>query len=231
MINLRNIHLISGFLLVVVAVASYVRDFYSVAAASSPAADESIRLVRRSPRFETEKTVPVLHQDHHVLDNLTINQKSEAPRGSGSHIATSRSAKSNHLVDSSTARNFPQELENKNSESFLTADAPASPEQIVWHSANPLLIGNALSFAGKRAEILQYQPSPGSLGVGLSVSITPEPNVESAVLPVDRADPMNDGPHLIENTGFTYEQELFRTKWGWAAYDQIQKVLREETSE
>lgn len=229
--NLRNIQLLSGLLLVVVAVAISVREFYSVAAVSSPAVDEPSRLVRRCPRFETEETVPVLPTDHHVLDDLTINQKSVAPRVSGNHIATSRSVKSNHLVDSSTARNFPQELENKKSESFLTADAPASPEQIVWHSANPLLIGNALSFAGKRAEILQYQPSPGSLGVGLSVCISPESKVESAVLPVDRPIPTNDGPHLIENTGFTYEQELFRTKWGWAAYDQIQKVLREETSE
>lgn len=27
--------------------------------------------------------------------------------------------------------------------------------------------------------------------------------------------------------GLTHEQELFRTKWGWAAFDQAQKALSE----
>jgi hypothetical protein len=105
------------------------------------------------------------------------------------------------------------------------------PKQQIWLSANPHLIGNSLSLADLRAEIQQYQPSTGSSGVGLSLSVVPRTDAESAAPPVDPADATNDGPHLVGTSGFTYEQELFRTKWGWAAYDQVQKVLREETSD
>ena len=69
-----------------------------------------------------------------------------------------------------------------------------------------------------RASIIFVLPAPVPTFVTTSSAVVPAVSTTAE-------------PHIVATAGFTYEQELFRTKWGWAAYDQVQKVLREETSD
>ncbi len=49
--------------------------------------------------------------------------------------------------------------------------------------------------------------------------------------PAPMVDQSFSSSHIAATDGLSYEQELFRTKWGWAAFDQVQRVLIEEHSE
>ena len=39
------------------------------------------------------------------------------------------------------------------------------------------------------------------------------------------------GSRAVLRRGFTIEEELFRTKWGWVSYYQVQRILYGESSE
>ena len=62
------------------------------------------------------------------------------------------------------------------------------------------------------------------------VTTTVDPTANPLVdpIPVEQTAPES---HAIAYRGFTHEEELFRTKWGWAAFDQVQKTLREDADE
>jgi hypothetical protein len=48
--------------------------------------------------------------------------------------------------------------------------------------------------------------------------------VMTAVPQASRAPAAQEGP------GLTYEQELFRTKWGWAAFEQVQRAAHDQAA-
>lgn len=119
-------------------------------------------------------------------------------------------------------------------EGFQLTERSLAPVSQSWSVVNPKLPGNSLSSGKTVAEIKGYQPSPGAVGVGLSLDITDANETapsDPAVKPEVLADRSIERPAQDEHVGLTYEEELFRTKWGWAAYDQVRRVLREESSQ
>lgn len=71
---------------------------------------------------------------------------------------------------------------------------------------------DVLHFENLRIEVHGYDTPEN--GGDLLISVTPEPNTSS---------PRTS----ITNRGFTLEEELFRAKWGWVAYDQVKRVASE----
>jgi hypothetical protein len=79
-----------------------------------------------------------------------------------------------------------------------------------------------------------YTPLPGSPAPALHIVITPstentpgitglppESNSNPSPIPKNRPAARNTSAH---HPGFTHEEELFRTKWGWAAYDAVRRA-------
>lgn len=107
---------------------------------------------------------------------------------------------------------------------------------------DPQLAGHSVTAFGHRAAVEEISQVSGTAGVMLTLSVapvTPAPDGNSPLSPsATTAD--TDTPSDTEMAaksqavsswkGFTYEQELFRTKWGWQAFDQVQKVLRQQHS-
>jgi hypothetical protein len=88
--------------------------------------------------------------------------------------------------------------------------------------------GATLFFSGREAVIAATKPVPDAGNPSLSININPAIETPVATQPEETASYQR---RPVMHRGFTYEEEIFRTKWGWAAYDQVQKVLREESSE
>lgn len=103
-----------------------------------------------------------------------------------------------------------------------------------WQAVDPGASGNSMVLDGVRAEVTGYQKADQSPGVGLSLQLV-DAEVEhtSEAKPVDQpaVDASTSPGEAPRWAGLTYEQELFRTKWGWHAFDQVQKALREDTSQ
>ncbi|MDB6007305.1 MAG: hypothetical protein JWR15_4292 [Prosthecobacter sp.] len=91
---------------------------------------------------------------------------------------------------------------------------------------DPDLPGNFLVANGLRVAIQQKVTGSNGSGVALDVVITP------VVDTVGTSPSAQDGSDVAQNqtgrgrTGFTYEQELFRSKWGWAAYNAANRGAR-----
>lgn len=103
-------------------------------------------------------------------------------------------------------------------------------------TVEPRLAGHSLTAFGRRAVVEEAGPVSGTTGVMLSLSIDPITSAPDEILPLpepDKIAPPENAPgsaHMTSWKGLSYEQELFRTKWGWQAFDQVQKVLREQQS-
>jgi hypothetical protein len=85
-----------------------------------------------------------------------------------------------------------------------------APQGSLSTEVNPNAPGNSISSSGQTvavegAELLE----DGSTALDLAVTPSASPS----------------GTRV--RRGFTYEEELFRTKWGWAAYAEAQKVAAE----
>jgi hypothetical protein len=89
--------------------------------------------------------------------------------------------------------------------------------------ADPDSPGNFLTFAGRRVAVESWSPHPAGPSLDLLITAGGEPAAAVFSLTTARAE-RNSRP------GLTYEQELFRTKWGWAAFEQVQRAAREEAA-
>lgn len=82
------------------------------------------------------------------------------------------------------------------------AGAPVSiPSSLPVRSSSP---GNSLSHQGQRITVEEAEAD------SLEISINPDPFT----------------PGKNSNSGLSYEDQLFRTKWGWQAYDQARAAAR-----
>lgn len=106
------------------------------------------------------------------------------------------------------------------------------------------LPGHSLPAFGRRAFVEEVQQVSGAIGSMLTLAIdpiTPEPDANPSLSENDNnienpTHPSNPGSATVSEISnpwnrLSYEQELFRTKWGWQAFDQVQKVLREQRSQ
>lgn len=105
------------------------------------------------------------------------------------------------------------------------------PQELAWIAIHPAAPGQLLTYQGLQARIVAYQPVPASHGVAFSVMIDgtppaandlPSTNLTAAPEQAENTTPPHAAAAVI---GFTYEQQLFRTKWGWQAFDQMQLAL------
>jgi hypothetical protein len=98
-----------------------------------------------------------------------------------------------------------------------------------WIATNSSAPGHQLSQAGLLASVVAYQEVPASHSVALSVLIDNTPQTggaPDAPLPASTDTGSASLPHTGRPfAGLTYEQQLFRTKWGWLAYNQMQLAL------
>ncbi len=81
--------------------------------------------------------------------------------------------------------------------------------------ANPADKGNHFTAHGQRIEVTASEPSAD--GPILHIQLT-ETSRTSSAHPSD------------QRLGFTLEEELFRTKWGWEAFDRVQRAALQEAS-
>lgn len=121
--------------------------------------------------------------------------------------------------------------------------APSQRERLSteqpWIVTDPSAPGSRLSSGDLVVSVNAAKPVQGSSGVTLSVVVTDMPADQSALVDTPAVEDVQsaDGDsqpvagRFAGIGGFTYEQQLFRTKWGWAAYDQVQKLLRDEASD
>lgn len=66
-------------------------------------------------------------------------------------------------------------------------------------------------------EVTAFQPLPGATGAALEVWVTEAPA---------QTDPPMSGSR--GRAGFSYEDALFRMRWGWAAHEAARRAAREE---
>lgn len=110
------------------------------------------------------------------------------------------------------------------------------PEPQPWISRTGNLEGSVLCGAGSRVIVVASKLEPGAAGIGLELL------VEEAVASDTRVDLDHSNEGVTEEEGLvatnqpssqwnrlSHEEELFRAKWGWNAFNEVQKVLREES--
>lgn len=114
-------------------------------------------------------------------------------------------------------------------------------ESMMLRTIDPALAGHSLPAFGRRATVEEAGQVSGTTGMMLTLSIDPiAPTSEES--PLSSESDVAAHPEIQSNPDIaahsttpnmwnrlSYEQELFRTKWGWQAFDQVQKVLREQT--
>jgi hypothetical protein len=116
------------------------------------------------------------------------------------------------------------------------ADAPSeslqefSPARTLTSEVVSTAPGNYVISNGQRVAVESTGPSPeGNPNKQLNVVITPEPSASEA--PASGKVPMANSTlpdsGASANELFTHDQELFRAKWGWAAYDQARRTAWE----
>jgi len=95
---------------------------------------------------------------------------------------------------------------------------PSQPAAV--HPASP---GATLLVQNQQVTVDGYLPLPKSTGSALSVEITPVPNepTSSDTTNISAANPRK------RSAGLTYEEQLFRARWGWAAYDSVRRAAME----
>ncbi|MFD0895797.1 hypothetical protein KBB96_02345 [Luteolibacter ambystomatis] len=90
--------------------------------------------------------------------------------------------------------------------------------------------GNAVRVNQRNVIVRGFRPVPGASGVALAVSV--EKTVD-AKTPVETKPEAVAAPvaSIRPHRGLSYEDELFRTKWGWSAYADVRQTALEARSD
>lgn len=124
-----------------------------------------------------------------------------------------------------------QACSNDQSASAFQTEGPRSPAPIL-QQIDPNAPGNSFSVGSQLVSVEGVQTSPGTtaLDVGISGSVNGTSSLsatrDSKTAPPSPASysglPSYRRSQLTG--GFTYEEELFRSKWGWNAFNEAQKT-------
>jgi hypothetical protein len=95
-------------------------------------------------------------------------------------------------------------------------------------TVNPVALGNSFSHDGQRISVAGVSHSADGEVAGVDLQSAPE----SAATAQDQQQASNKKPNASRQKssnspykwGLTYEEELFRTKWGWDAFAQAQSL-------
>lgn len=150
-------------------------------------------------------------------------------------------------ITSSSGRTTPVESHFSSlKESEVAAHSPQTGQPVAEVAqASPLVAvavsapGNSLQVNDQRVEVSGYQTARNSPGVGLALSISSvEPPHEGELVSSLQSSTSSATPTTSDSPepsalrrGFTYEEELFRSKWGWAAFGQAQLATRENAAD
>lgn len=80
--------------------------------------------------------------------------------------------------------------------------------------------GNSITYRGQQAAITSARTATDSEPASLDASVTP------AAGPASNSSTAQTGnsPEAASNSSMPFDDQLFRTKWGWEAYDQARKA-------
>jgi len=138
-------------------------------------------------------------------------------------------------LDFSPVENKPVQFSSASIKSASSADS-GTQHQFVWDEAqaipvDPVSPGNTLSVREQQVSVQSYQKT--AQGNALSVLVTPKPSPStgSSVKQMPESEVLETQPPSAvalqqisrPSIGFTHEEELFRTKWGWNAFAQVQR--------
>jgi len=118
---------------------------------------------------------------------------------------------------------------------------PSAVPDTVFHGYSPVSVsrgpivvkvdpsapGNSLTSNGQRLMVDAYAST--AEGSELELDVVIEPDASSTVLEHSEGEVPNEREArrgMVATGGLTYEEELFRTKWGWAAFNKIQQAAR-----
>jgi hypothetical protein len=98
--------------------------------------------------------------------------------------------------------------------------------------------GNSVAFNGQRVAIKSTEHNSNDTGDALNLVAVAEPPQNSPAASADdtsqstpssKKASLSNGSILTtaNQSGFTYEEELFRSKWGWDAFNEARKFARE----
>jgi len=108
------------------------------------------------------------------------------------------------------------------SKTSVSPDPPEIPHRdskaVLWLDLPPESPGQQLASGNRRCEVIAYQVADAAQTANWIVKISDNESSEPAPIPA-RTD-------REFKFGFTREEELFRMKWGWIAFDQVQKDLQ-----
>jgi hypothetical protein len=116
---------------------------------------------------------------------------------------------------------------------YARKDAVVTEDQII--PVDPAQPANWMPAGAQHVSVQGYVPATGGRGAALDVLITPaapgnyattqsvSQTNTAAATNATTAPPANE-PRTT--TGLTYEEQLFRTRWGWAAYGATQRAAQ-----
>jgi len=96
---------------------------------------------------------------------------------------------------------------------------PLSSPVTISISAGP---GNSITYRGQQAAITASRAATDSEPASLDASVTPaaEQSANSSTVQTGNS----TGTAFTSNSSMPFDDQLFRTKWGWDAYDQARKA-------
>lgn len=123
-------------------------------------------------------------------------------------------------------------------ESPPPASAPASAAQAVPAiPVDPHLPSNHFWAGNQQVAVQGYEPAGPGRGLALDLSLTPAsaaPSTTQTTASSATTDTATSGTGPVSDTnttarlqrGLTYEEQLFRSKWGWSAYATAQRMAQ-----
>ena len=184
--------------------------------------------------------------DQWKTDRQFENSPSALFSKSSRHVSSSSvTSRASGAAELSPVENESVSFSNSSRGPVMGATSEVQP-QFVWQETKSIpvdsvLPGNTLSVREQQVSVTAYQNT--SQGNALAVVVTQKKQPDLTEYPVGETPeaevPQGSSPNTVASPqtshtplGFTYEEELFRTKWGWNAFAQVQReaVLHPETS-
>lgn len=166
-----------------------------------------------------------------VSTTASVVSDEKETNGSGSVIAQSK-------VDVSFGVDHKESALEENDQQSVVLAKNVFPEPQPWISRTGNLEGSVLCGGGSRVIVVASKQEPGAAGIGLELLVEESQSVVSATrvelehsnedVAIEEGLVATNQPSSQWNR-LSYEEELFRAKWGWNAFNEVQKVLREES--
>ena len=242
--NSRNHLLCMGVALLIVA--GILAVFHSGEPATEPASPVRRSDVRSKLASSPNGVVPRPAKETPALPIAEVNEV-QTSAGGDSAAADPESASGGFDLPSHTAT--PLGFVDSPQDPFFPR-RPSFSNNHAWHPVDPEAPGHQLSFQGQVARVVASQAVAGSNGVALSVIVEDLPVQSASATDLPATPKTEDGAEesaaahesapaaeglaaspsesgvTSRFRGLSYEQQLFRTKWGWSAFDQMQKTLQ-----